>query len=78
MASVAYPSDVAPEEYSQFAIHVYQWLSYIKDLTPPTVEELQEAGKMVNIAKRKENSKSLLPTSSPNKCRSQIYLKLQL
>lgn len=57
MASVAYPSDVAPEEYSQFAIHVYQWLSYIKDLTPPTLEELREAGKMVDINRRKENSK---------------------
>jgi Dullard-like phosphatase family protein len=60
MASVAYPSDVAPEEYSQFAVHVYQWLSYIKDLTPPTVEELQDAGKMVNIQKRKENKKLIV------------------
>lgn len=57
MASVAYPSDVAPEEYSQFAMHVYQWLSYIKELTPPTVEELKEAGKLVNIPRRKDNSK---------------------
>ena len=57
MASVANPCGVAPDEYSKFAIHVYQYLSYIKTLDIPTMEQLEESGKLVTLEKQKDNSK---------------------
>lgn len=57
MASVSNPCGVAPDEYSKFAMHVYQYLSYIKTLTIPTTEELAAEGKLVTLKKQKEDSK---------------------
>lgn len=57
MASATNPYGIAPDEYSKFAIHVYKYLSYIKDLEIPDFEELVDAGKLVDIKRRTDNSK---------------------
>jgi hypothetical protein len=57
MASVKNPSGVSPEEYGKFAIHVIQYLSFIKGLYKPTDQEIVDSGKIVNVERRKENSK---------------------
>jgi hypothetical protein len=57
MASVKNPSGVSPEEYGKFAIHVIQYLSFIKGLLKPTDQEIVDSGKIVNVERRKENSK---------------------
>lgn len=58
MASVANPYGVPSDEYSKFAIHVYQYLSYIKGLDLPTFEDLKEGGKLATLDRKKDNSKS--------------------
>lgn len=57
MASATNPVGISCDEYSKFAIHVYQYLTYIKGLESPTMEQLTEANKLVNIDRIKENSK---------------------
>ena len=57
MASVKNPSGVCPEEYGKFAIHVIQYLNFIKGLYKPTDQEIVDSGKIVNVERRKENSK---------------------
>lgn len=57
MASATNPLGISSEEYGKFAIHVYQYLSYIKSLEVPTLEELKENNKLVTINRSKENSK---------------------
>jgi hypothetical protein len=57
MASVKNPSGVSPEEYGKFAIHVIQYLSFIKGLYKPTDQEIVDSGKIVKVERRKENSK---------------------
>ena len=58
MASVSNQEGVPQNEYSNFAMHVYRYLSYLKDVEPPTIEELQESGRMVDIEPTQGNSKS--------------------
>lgn len=57
MASATNPLGISSEEYGKFAIHVYQYLHYIKGLEVPTLEELKESNKLVTINRLKENSK---------------------
>lgn len=57
MASATNPYGIPSDEYSKFAVHVYQYLSYIKGLDIPTVEELREQGKLVDIDRTSESSK---------------------
>lgn len=57
MASATNPLGISSEEYGDFAIHVYRYLSYIKSIEAPAIEVLQEAGKLVNINRIKDNSK---------------------
>lgn len=57
MASVSNPEGVSWEEYSQFAFHVIKYLSYIKDYPKPDIQELIDAGKMVDFKPIKEGSK---------------------
>lgn len=49
MASATNPCGISAEEYSKFAIHVYQYLSYIKTVDIPDIEELKENNKLVEI-----------------------------
>ena len=60
MASATNPIGISSEEYGKFAIHVYQYLSYIKGLEVPAFEELEEKGKLVTINKLKQNSKPII------------------
>lgn len=57
MASATNPYGIPSDEYSKFAIHVYQYLSYIKGLDIPTIEELKEVDKLVDIERTTQNSK---------------------
>mmetsp|Transcript_8332 Transcript_8332/g.9454 ORF Transcript_8332/g.9454 Transcript_8332/m.9454 type:complete len:151 (+) Transcript_8332:625-1077(+) len=57
MASATNPLGISSEEYGKFAIHVYQYLYYIKGLTIPTNEEILNSGKLVNIERIKQNKK---------------------
>lgn len=57
MASVSNQAGVPAAEYSSFAVHVYKYLSYIKDIDVPTLEDLQLDGKMVDIKPSGDNSK---------------------
>ena len=58
MASATNPLGISSEEYGDFAIHIYRYLSYIKSIDAPTIEELKETGKLVNINRVKNNSKN--------------------
>ena len=60
MASATNPLGISSEEYGKFAIDVYKYLSYIKGLDVPTIEELKENGKLVTINRLKENSKPII------------------
>ena len=57
MASVSNPAGVPADEYSKFAVHVYRYLSYIKNCDLPTEEELRDSGKMINIEGLQKDSK---------------------
>jgi len=57
MASATNPLGISSEEYGKFAIHVYQYLYYIKGLSIPTDEELVEDDKLVDIERIKNNKK---------------------
>ena len=59
MASATNSWGISAEEYSKFAIHVYQYLSYIKSLKVPGMEQLEGESKLVKIdSENDENSKS--------------------
>ena len=58
MASATNAWGITAEEYSKFALHVYQYLSYIKTIEVPDVEELREVDKMVDIPDADTSSKS--------------------
>mmetsp|Transcript_2345 Transcript_2345/g.3070 ORF Transcript_2345/g.3070 Transcript_2345/m.3070 type:complete len:338 (-) Transcript_2345:1061-2074(-) len=57
MASATNPLGISSEEYGKFAIHVYQYLYYIKGLEIPSDEEVKASGKLVNIESPKSNKK---------------------
>ena len=58
MASATNSWGISAEEYSKFAIHVYQYLSYIKGLEVPKMEQLEDESKLAIInSENYENSK---------------------
>lgn len=60
MASATNSWGISAEEYSKFAIHVYQYLSYIKGLELPTLEQLKDEDKIVEISKEADDKKLLV------------------
>ena len=58
MASATNSWGISAEEYSKFAIHVYQYLSFIKGLDIPTMEQLEDEDKLAEIdSENVDNSK---------------------
>lgn len=58
MASVSNPEGVSCEEYSQFAFHAIKYLSYLKSLDTPDLQELIDSDKMVDFEPYEKESKS--------------------
>lgn len=62
MASATNPNGISAEEYSVFAIHVYRILSWIKTVDVPSLEELRDNDKLVEIGRKDDHS--ILPKST--------------
>lgn len=59
MASATNAWGITADEYSKYALHVYQYLSYTKTTEVPDDEELKEVDKMVDIEGADTSSKSI-------------------